>query len=148
MMQPIDTLQVVGVQDHGIANKERVAIFVRKQCDLTEYCLILTLPTPEGALIPVKDHLLWFGHGMVNPGDWVVVYTGGGTTNILPQAVEAPPGMPPLRMINMHWGKQHTIFQNRALIPMLIRIAGTAYPIPDAPAYQGSAEPPQSSWIR
>ncbi|WP_084297198.1 hypothetical protein [Pseudomonas sp. URIL14HWK12:I5] len=139
MIQPIDTLRIMDVQNHGVANQERIAIFVQKMCDLAEYCLILTLPTPEGGAVPVKDHMLWFGQGVVNPGDWIFVYTAAGSTTILPNLTNQPlPGFPPLRYINMHWGKDHTVFQNRALSPMLIRIGGTGTLLPPAPTYQGN----------
>lgn len=139
MMQPIDTLQILDVQNHGIPNQERIAIYVHKACNLAEYCLILTLPTPEGRSVPVKDHMLWFGQGWVSPGDWIFVYTAVGSTTIIPKPNPTPqfPGTPPRRYINLHWGKNHTVFQNRALSPMLIRIGGTGILLQPAPAYQG-----------
>lgn len=138
MIQRIDTLQIADVQNHGIPNQERIAIYAHKSCDLSEYCLILTLPTPEGGSVPVKDHMLWFGQGWVQPGDWIFVYTAAGSTTILPNPSPQLPGVAPRRFINIHWGKNHTIFQNRALSPMLIQISGTATLLPPAPAYQGN----------
>lgn len=138
MIEAIDTLQVIEVQNHGIANFERMAIYVHKSCNLAEYCLMLTLPTLEGGPAPVKDHMLWFGQGWVFPGDWIFVYTASGMTTVSDNltAVVAP-GITRPRVINMFWGKGHTIFQNRALTPMLVRIGGTStIPIP-APALQG-----------
>ncbi|MHC8330224.1 hypothetical protein [Pseudomonas sp. LB1P83] len=140
MIKPIETLQIVDVQNPGIPNQERIAIYVHKFCNLAEYCLILTLPTPEGGSVPVKDHMLWFGQGMVQPGDWIFVYTAVGSTTILPNPAPQLPGAVPRRFINLHWGKNHTIFQNRALSPMLIEIGGTGILIPPAPAYQGGLE--------
>lgn len=137
MIQRIETLQIVDVLNHGVANQERIAIYVKETCDLSDYLLILTLPTPEGGIVPVKDHMLWFGQGIVAPGDWVFVYTAAGATTILPNPTPPPPGSPPQRLINLHWGKNHTLFQNRALNPMLIEIGGTAILPPPAPAYQG-----------
>ena len=140
MIKRIETLEIVDVQHHGVPNDERIAIYVHKSCNLADYCLILTFPTPEGGSVPVKDHMLWFGQGMVQSGDWIFVYTAAGATTILPNPAPQPPGTVPLRIINMHWGKNHTIFQNRALCPMLIEIAGTGMMIPPAPAYQGGLE--------
>ncbi|WP_339433553.1 hypothetical protein [Pseudomonas sp. EA_65y_Pfl2_P78] len=137
MTKHIDTLQIVDVQNHGIPNNERIAIYVHKPCNLAEYCLILTLPTPEGGTVPVKDHMLWFGQGWVQPGDWIFVYTAVGSTTITPNPAPQPPEVAPRRFINIHWGKNHTIFQNRALSPMLIEIGGTGVLPPPEPAYQG-----------
>lgn len=147
-MQKIDALQILSVQDHGVANQERIVIYARQMCDLSEYCLILALPTPDGGLIPVKDHMLWFGQGWVAAGDCVSVFTGSGSTTIHTLDSNPVPGAVPARLINMHWGKQHTIFQNRALTPMLIRVAGTATLAPEAPAFQGTTNNSHFPWIR
>lgn len=144
MILAIEALQIMDVQYPGVANQERIPIYVRQHCDLGEYCLILALPAPEGGSIPVKDHLLWFGNGMVNPGDWIFVYTAAGSTTIVPNPNEANKGAFPLRFINMHWGKEHTIFQNRGISPMLIRIGGTGIVAPQAPAYQGALNSPSN----
>lgn len=140
MIKRIETLEIVDVQCHGIPNEERIAIYVHKSCNLADYCLILTFPTPEGGSVPVKDHLLWFGQGIVQSGDWIFVYTAAGITTIEPNPAPQPKGAIPQRIINMHWGKNHTLFQNRALSPMLIEIGGTGMMVPPAPAYQGGLE--------
>lgn len=140
MTKPIETLQIMDVQNHGVPNQERIAIYAHKFCNLADYCLILTLPTPEGGIVPVKDHMLWFGQGYVSTGDWIFVYTAVGSTTILPNPAPQPAGSVPRRFINIHWGKHHTIFQNRALSPMLIEIGATGVLLPQAPAYQGGLE--------
>jgi hypothetical protein len=135
----ITSLQLMNVHDHGVPNLERIAIHVREACDLGEYCLFIGLPAADGSVAPLKDHMLWFGNGFVNPGDWIFVYTASGFTTVQPY------GLPPAgssiqpRLINIHWGKDHTMFQNRALVPMLIRMNGLNMPAPPQPSYQGSA---------
>ncbi|MFG0925469.1 hypothetical protein ACF8SB_07195 [Pseudomonas sp. CJQ_8] len=135
-IETITSLQVVEVQNHGMANQERVAIYVHQHCNLVEYCLMLSLPTPEGGVAPIKDHMLWFGPGWVNPGDWIMVYTATGMTTINPGPATASGAQ--YRIINLHWGKNHTIFQNRALSPMLVRLNGISCPPQALPAYQGN----------
>jgi hypothetical protein len=133
----IENLQIVDVFDHGVPNLERIAIYVKAPCDLGEYCLFLGLPSVDGTTSPIRDHMLWFGHGFVNVGDWVLVYTASGTTTVVPNGLpKAGTSIQP-RVISVHWGKNHTVFQNRALTPMLIRINGMAVPATPAPAYQG-----------
>lgn len=136
-IETLNTLQVVEVQNAGFPNLERVAIYVHQFCNLVEYCLMLSMPTPDGGEVPVKDHMLWFGPGWVNPGDWIMVYTASGTTTINPNSPVAGGSIQP-RVINLHWGKEHTLFQNRALTPMLVRLNGVSRPPQAQPAYQGN----------
>lgn len=136
----IESLQIVDVLDHGVPNLERIAIFVKEPCDLSEYCLLLGFPAVDGTTTPIRDHMLWFGHGYVNAGDWVIVYTATGSTTITPNgAMKAGTSIQP-RVINIHWGKNHTVFQNRAVTPMLIRLNAVGVPTPPAPAYQGPSD--------
>ena len=133
----VDALQLVEIQKAGEANEERVVIKVLRACNLSDYCLILTMPIIDGHTVPVKDHLLWFGQGSVIPGDWVFVYTASGSTRITPLDGLTNNGIQN-RLISIHWGKDHTIFQNRALSPVLIKI-GAAVGLPEpAAAYQGN----------
>lgn len=133
----IQDLQIAEVQFHGIPNQERIAIYVHKYCSLGEYCLMLSMPSVEGVPLPVKDQMLWFGTGFVNPGDWIFVYTAAGNTTILPGQLTAGSTLQP-RIISLHWGKDHTIFQNRALNPMLVKIGAVGGPPQPMPAYQGN----------
>ncbi|MBY8930594.1 hypothetical protein J1G34_16255 [Pseudomonas sp. Wu6] len=136
----ITSLQIVEVMDHGVPNLERIAIYVTESCDLSEYCLLIGLPALDGTTTPIKDHMLWFGHGFANVGDWVMIYTASGSTTIIPNGLPSAGTSIQPRVINIHWGKNHTVFQNRAIIPMLIKIQSLAVPTPPAPAYQGNPE--------
>lgn len=133
----IESLTLVDVLDHGKPNLERVSIYVQQPCDLSAYCLFLTMPEPLGPVAPVRDHMLWFGNGLVNTGDWIFVYTASGSTTITNGAMTAGSSIQP-RIINIHWGKEHTVFQNRAVSPLLIRIGALAALPPPPPAYQGN----------
>lgn len=136
----VDDLKLVEIQYPGQANYERIVISVLKFCDLAEYCMFLTMPTTDGTSVPVKDHMLWFGHGSVNPGDWVIVYTGSGSTTIIPHGPLVAGGAIQSRLINIHWGKDHTIFQNRALTPALVKIGGVGGMPQPTPQYQGRVD--------
>lgn len=136
-IEQVDSLKIIHVDEAGVPNEEHIAIKVVKHCDLSEYCLIIGLAGLDGRATPVKDHMLWFGYGEVNPGDWIIVYTASGTTRINPlnsATIGSPPGA---RVIATHWGKEHTIFQNRSLVPMIIRIAAVGMEEPAEPQYQG-----------
>ncbi|QQD53758.1 hypothetical protein MHB_0027105 [Pseudomonas fluorescens BBc6R8] len=130
-IEQVNSLKIIHVDEAGIPNEEHIAIKVLEHCELSEYCLIIGLAGLDGRATPVKDHMLWFGYGAVAPDDWIIVYTASGTTRITPTS---PPGS---RVIAIHWGKEHTIFQNRSLVPMIIRIGAVGMEEPPEPQYQG-----------
>lgn len=134
----IDGLQLIEVKDPGVPNLERVAIYVEYACELSEYCLLLGMPLPDGSVNPLRDHMHWFGHGFVNPGDWIFVYTATGTTTVEPNGRRSGSSIQP-RIINLHWGKDHTVFQNRGVVPMLIKIEAVGQLKTPTAAYQGGA---------
>lgn len=134
----VEELRLVDVLDHGKPNFERVAIYVEKPCQLAEYCLFLTVSMSSEPVAPIRDHMLWFGNGSVNPGDWIFVYTASGTTTITDNPHAHFVGPTP-KIISIHWGKEHTVFQNRAVNPVLVKIGAVAAMTPPAPAYQGNA---------
>jgi len=114
-------LTIFDVLDPGQPNLERVAIYVTEECDLGNYCLGLAHRNFDGTSTPVRDQVFWFGSGYVQAEDWIFVYTAAGTLHI----EKNPSGN---SHFHVHWGKDHTIFQNRALVPMLIEINATAIP--------------------
>lgn len=134
----VESLQLIGVYDHGAANLERIAIFVNEHCDLADYCIFLGIPDADGSVVPIRDHFLWFGHGHVNPGDWILLYTASGSTTIQPNGMPVSGSVIATRVISIHWGKQHTIFQNRAMTPMLAKIDAIGLIPAPAPAFQGN----------
>jgi len=141
-IEVIENLKMVEVLDHGRPNHERVAIYVQHPCDLSEYCMFLTMAGAESPVAPVRDHMLWFGYGLVNEGDWIFVYTASGSTTITTNA-PSKDGSFPSRIISIHWGKDHTIFQNRAVNPLLVKIGALGAIAPPAPAYQGNPNFPR-----
>ncbi len=132
----VKSLEIIQVGNHGVPNHEHIAIYVEEHCDLSEFCILVGLAGLDGYATPVKDHMLWFGHELVNPGDWILVYTAAGSTRISPTPADmkAPPGA---RVISIHWGKDHTIFQNRSLVPMIVQIAAIGLEEQPAPQFQG-----------
>lgn len=142
--ETIKDLQIRDVVDHGVPNLERIAIYVNETCELGQYCLFLGMPGVDGTTAPLKDHMLWFGHGWVHSGDWLFIYTASGTTTVEPNGYAAPGTSIQPRIINIHWGKDHTVFHNRAIVPMLIRMNGLNVPADPKPAYQGSDKSLQS----
>lgn len=119
----IDELQILGVYDHGVPNVERVVIQVKKAVDLVQYGLMLGIRGPDGAALPLRDNLLWFGNGWVQEGDWLFVYTAPGEGRITPLPNNDE------KLYSVHWGKKQTVFQNRDLVPILFRMDGIQIPM-------------------
>ncbi|MDI3355671.1 hypothetical protein MO767_15090 [Pseudomonas sp. UYIF39] len=138
----VESLKIVHVEDHGVPNEEHIAISVKQRCDLSDFCLLIGLAGMDGRATPVKDHMLWFGYGQVNPGDWIIVYTAAGSTRITPLGDSAGYARG-ARAIAIHWGKEHTIFQNRSLIPMIVRIGAVGMEKQPEPQFQGVSKDEQ-----
>lgn len=118
----VEELQVMGVYDQGVPNLERVVIYVSEPVDLGAYGLMLGIRGSNGSAVPIRDNLLWFGHGWVSKGDWLFVYTapGNARVNQLPNNTE--------KLYSIHWGKKQTLFQNHELVPILFRMDAVQVP--------------------
>lgn len=119
----IEELEIVGIFDHGIPNMERIVLLAHESIDLGNYGLMLGIRGHEGQAYPLRDNFLWFGNGWVQKGDWLFVYTDVGEprTTDLPNQKE--------KLYSIHWGKDKTVFQNKELIPLLIRIDAIQVPV-------------------
>lgn len=134
----IDELQMYGVYDPGIANLERIIIRVLQEVDLNCFGLMLGIRGHNGSAIPIRDNLLWFGHGVVKPSDWLFIYTAAGETRLIdiPNTGE--------RIISLHWGKHVTLFNGPEFLPILFRLDGVQLPLvaPSLPGPQSAASNP------
>lgn len=115
-------LKILDVLDAGLPNLERIAIYATAHCDLREYVLLIGHRNIDGSATPIKDNMLWFGAATLNPGDWIYVYTAHGQTTTQPIENTL------CKLHSIHWGKDHTVFQNGALVPMLCHISDIAMP--------------------
>lgn len=115
-------LRIVEVLESGVPNRERVAIQALNTCNLGGYCLLVGLTHLDGTASPIKDHMLWFGHAIIEQGDWIFVYTGPGQTIVTP--IENSSN----KLYSIFWGKDKTIFQNRAITPMICQLNVASLP--------------------
>ncbi len=109
-------LRIAEVLEAGTPNRERIAIEALAPCDLSGYCVLIGLLHLDGTASPIKDNMLWFGHGAIAQGDWIFVYTGPGQTTVTP-IVNSPN-----KLYSIFWGKDKTVFQNRAITPMICQL--------------------------
>jgi hypothetical protein len=104
------------VVDRGVPNLERVPIYVRDQVGMGQFGLMIGSAVQPGLAIPIRDSFFWFGDGIVNPGDWILVYTGSG----IPRTDDwnNPPGS---KVYSVHWGRSKTMFANTNIVPILFK---------------------------
>lgn len=116
IIENIPELELYPVEDRGKPNLERVAIFVRETTDIGRYGLMVAHTSFDRSATPFQDNLFWFGNGIVNKGDWILLYTGKGE----PRSAdwEATGG----KVYSIHWGRERTMFANTNVIPILFRI--------------------------
>ena len=115
-------LRIVEVMEPGVPNRERIAIQALSPCNTATFCLMLGHMHLDGTASPIKDNLLWFGHAFINQGDWIFVFTGPGQTSVTP--IENSTN----KLISIFWGKENTVFQNRATVPMLCQMGTVNLP--------------------
>lgn len=112
----LNELAMYPVADRGQPNLERIPIFVRETTDLGCYGVMLGVRRENGLTLPVQDNLFWFGDGMVNSGDWILLYTGSGRATTTDWTT--PPGS---KIYTIHWGRHQTMFADSLLVPILFR---------------------------
>lgn len=112
-------LSLITVLERGVPNKECICLFVSESLNMGQFGLMIGhMAVGGGGAIPVRDSLFWFGDGVVDRGDWIFVYTAGGTTR--KDRNQDNSG----NIYSVHWGRDKTIFANSAIVPILFRVDG------------------------
>jgi hypothetical protein len=114
--EPVTELRLVTVLNRGVPNQECVALNVMQSIDMGKYALIVAYQQSDGTAHPYRDQFFWFGHGTVQAGDWIFLYTGEGS----PRVTEQISGIG--KSYAVHWGRTTTMFANSAVVPILIRV--------------------------
>lgn len=124
IVSDLQELTIFPVAERGIPNRERIPIYVRETTNMGQYGIMVGISTTNNAALPYQDNLFWFGDGIVNAGDWILLYTGRGTTRTEPW--EATGG----NVYSVHWGRSTTIFAHTNIVPVLFRVdaVGVATP--------------------
>jgi hypothetical protein len=96
----LSELLLYPVAERGVPNAERIPILVRETIDVGCYGIMVGNSGTHGFATPFQDNLFWFGDGIVNAGDWILVYTGSGS----PRSFDwtQPPGS---KVYVVHWGR-------------------------------------------
>jgi hypothetical protein len=115
----LQELKLFPVADRGVPNQERVPIQVLRTTDMGQFGLLVGISSYQKLATPVQDNLFWFGDGLVNAGDWILLYTGSGTART--DDWTTPPGS---KVYSVHWGRPTTIFANSSVVPILFAVQG------------------------
>ena|ERR1700722_3016835 len=130
----ISELQLLGVFERGIPNKEHVIIRPTIPLEMGSYALMVgarTLP-PDDLVIPVRDFLFWFGTAILQSVDWIFVYTGHGTPIRIPTADSSG------HIYICYWNHSQTIFHDPQYVPLLVRMNGVRFEPRPVPVAQSS----------
>jgi hypothetical protein len=129
------------VADRGVPNSERIALQVAATCRLSEYGIALGLEVGGSSPRPYVDSCFFFASTpAVEPGDWVLVYTGLGESGVFDLPA---PGSG--KIYTYYWGRTETMFYHPSRVPILFHVWETAtLPAPPLmlPQSQGPASAP------
>jgi hypothetical protein len=128
MVATIQELTVMAVLHRGAPNQECIAIRSNDSVNLGQYGLMVGIYGGESkGAWPLKDNLLWFGDGWIKKDDWLFVYTGSGRADITPGTNGAE------SLYSIYWGRDHTIFHAKQVVPILFRVDAVALDDPPSP---------------
>ena len=126
----IEELQVVGVADRGIANKERILLRPLISMNLQNFVLTLGVVAENATkILPLPNFVFFFEDIVVEAMSWVVVYTGPGESEVsrLPTTFE--------KAYSYHWGNSSTLFAGPLVLPVLFRITAIGFARADLPGW-------------
>ncbi|WP_162932977.1 hypothetical protein [Roseovarius sp. EL26] len=118
----IDPIKIEGVTDRGIGNSERVVMRAQTYCDLGHYWIGLGMRQSQNSVFPINDNLFWLGKGLIQPGDWIFLYTGWGqpTTTDIPSQTN--------KIYTFYWKRDRVLFQSPEIFPYLINAPRVGLP--------------------
>lgn len=119
IVENLQDLKLYPVEDRGVPNRERVPIQVLRATDIGQFGLLVGISNSPKIAVPMQDNFFWFWDGLVNAGDWILLYTGSGTPRTDDWAT--PPGA---KVYSIHWGRPTTMFANSSVVPILFSVKG------------------------
>jgi hypothetical protein len=132
-LEPGPELKLFGVYDAGVPNRERVILQATKpNLDLTYFGIVLAVKLSSGAAIPIADNFFWFGNGVINQGDWIILYTSVGVA-----ASTENKKNPAQKIYNLYWGRKSVVFPMLDIVPLIFKFDSITIgnnPLPSRPA--------------
>jgi hypothetical protein len=127
----ISELQLIGVADRGVPNKERVLLRPVIALNLQNFILTVGLSDARATrILPVNNFIFYFEDIVVEPMSWVAVYTGPGQSeeSRLPTTLE--------KAYSYHWGHNSVLFSDPKVLPVLFQVAAIGFARADLPGWQ------------
>jgi hypothetical protein len=122
LLLPIsEEIQLLGVADRGVPNKERVLARTLNVMHLGKYVLTAAVLQPDRTVNIIPNMLFIFHNFQLLKSSWVVIYTGKGNQEIS----RLPTSHEPAYVF--HWGFDQVIFSRRDIVPALFRIEALNY---------------------
>src|SRR5713101_1719038 len=109
-------LQLVSVASRAVPGQERIYLKANTRAVLSEYLLLVGLHVEGATAFPSQDHVLWMGNENIEPGGWVIVYTGHGQRTLTHIVETHEPALV------LYWNRQTTLFNDPRIVPILVRM--------------------------
>ncbi|WP_414660223.1 hypothetical protein [Horticoccus sp. 23ND18S-11] len=118
---PIPEIQLLGVFDAGVPNRERIAFQIKLAVNLGNYAVVVGWKGSDGSAIPLPDQFYWLGEQWVDADSILLLYSGSGTrqTGMLQELKKT--------YLALHWGKPSVIFDNPNFAPLLFQIGAVGF---------------------
>lgn len=108
-------IEIVNILDRAVANKERLWLKVLANTDLIYFIVFDTTYASDTSISNLPRYTYWFNSKLVKTGDYVVLYTGKGTPNQVPNGVG---GMTHF----LYWGLEKTIWNKAGDCAVLFEV--------------------------
>lgn len=108
-------LQLIGISDRGVANKERLEISVLVDTNLYYYVVFDTRYSTPLAVNNIPELAFWFTSFPVKAGDRVVLFTGQGQQISIPVLGQT--------IHYFFWGQPTTLWNNTGDCAVLLEIS-------------------------
>ena len=121
----LEELDVVGVADRGVADKERILIRPRWEIEnLQAYMVGLGIvdSTNPQLVTPLANYAFYFSQCCPDLNSWIILYTGKGE----PQVTELP--TTGQRAYTFFWGFDRVLFKQPSIAPVVLRVSGMEHP--------------------
>ncbi len=123
----ITELAISSVYKAGVPNSECIIINPLATVDISAYGVFVGRRSgPDSLVTPVRDLFFWFGEGILNPDDCLILFSGSGEASRKP--AEGRPGY----YIFCYWGRPTTLFHDNMYTPFLLRYDAIAVLAPPA----------------
>ncbi len=110
-------LELVSIASPNQPNMERICLKTHQRVDLRDYIVLIcfSIPGVEG-VFPMPNLSFWLGADILDPGYWIILYTGSGERIFTRTTETNEPALV------MHWNSPQTLFSNNNIVASLARL--------------------------